>query len=595
MKQKVQKDVSVVIYRRLLRYIGPDLWRIGIAILSIVAYSLCMSLVSAIPYMTIRGLANKREVVIDSTSLPHIPLDFDIRFPAAWIPFIIFGVILLRSIFDYISRYEMASVGIRAVRKVREDLYAHLVHLSSDFYARGRTGDFLSRITHDVGSIQGAVTDVLTDMVKQPLVILFMIPSIFIWGGPPGFIAVLVFPLVAIPIAVLGKSLRRTTRKMQERAADITAFIGETLSGIHIVKAFNQEGSTIEKFNTINKGVFDFFKKTIKVTIIQRPLIDIMAAAGAGAAIWFALDAFTPERFTSFVTALFLLYEPLKKLSKVNSTVQQSIASGARIFEILDEKPSIRDKEDAIVFRDIIRDVCFEGVYFAYGSRKEVLQDINLRVASGEVFAIVGPSGAGKSTLVNLIPRFYDPAAGSIKINGIDIRDMTLKSLRDLIGIVSQETVLFNGTVRENIAYGKPEAAFEEIRQAAQAAYANHFIEELPQGYETPLGERGLKLSGGQRQRLAIARALLKDPPILILDEATSHLDTESEREVQNALSNLMQGRTVFVIAHRLSTVQQADKIVVLTDGRIIQQGTNDSLIQEGGAYKRLYDLQFNL
>ncbi len=591
----IKAQQGLTIYRRLLGYTRPHLWRMGVAIGCMLGYSLTMAFASAIPYLTISGLANKKQIVFDSANMPHLPFTFHFAFPAYWIPIIIFGIILFRSLFDYILNYQMSSVGIRVIRKVREDLYAHLVYLSHDFYSRGRTGDFLSRITNDVGSIQGAVTDVLTDLFKQPLVILFLIPPVFIWGGKGGLIAVLVVPLVAIPIGLLGRVLRHTTKKMQERAADITAFIAETLAGIHIVKAFNREQSEIQRFNRINKSVFDFFKKTIRVTIVQRPLVDVMAAGGAGLAIWFSLESFTPERFTSFVASLFLLYEPLKKLSKVNSTIQQSIASGTRIFEILDEVPSVQDAPDALEFQGKINAIAFDHVGFAYAPNSPVLKDIHLNIKAGEVVAIVGPSGSGKTTFVNLLPRFYDPVEGKIEINGTDIRRYTLKSLRNLIGIVTQETVLFNATVRENIAYGYPEAPLEKVQEAARAAHAEAFIENMPQGYDTPLGERGLKLSGGQRQRLAIARAILKDPPILILDEATSHLDTESEREVQKALENLVIGRTVFVIAHRMSTIQRAHRILVLSDGRIIQQGTNEALLQEGGIYKRLHDLQFQL
>ncbi len=579
-------------YKRLLAYVKPYRGRLALAILSMFFYSLANALVSATLYIIINGLHHKEEVLIN---IPHVSFFTEVRFPSYWIPWIVVGVFTLRGFFDYISNYQMSSVGIRAVRKIREDLYEHLVHLDSGFYSRGRTGDFLSRIIHDVGSIQGAVTDVIVDLVKQPLVILFNIPMVFIWGGSYAFFAILIFPVVAIPITILGKNLRRATKKMQERSADITAFIGETLSGIHIVKAFNREEDEIRRFRQINKSVFDFFKKTIKVTIIQKPLIEIMGAVGAAIAVWFGIKHLPPDRFVAFVGSLFIFYEPLKKISKVNSTIQQSIASGSRIFEILDAVPSIQNRPHAIPFTAPLEHIHFDHISFQYDPAKKILKDINFWVRHGEVFAIVGPSGSGKTTLVNLLLRFYDPTEGAIKINGIDLRDMTLISLRDMIGIVSQDTILFNSTVRENIAYGRPQASLEDVKRAAEAANASDFIEALPKGFDTSLGERGLKLSGGQRQRLAIARAILKDPPILILDEATSHLDTESEREVQSAMENLMQGRTVFVIAHRLSTIQRADQILVLEAGRIVQQGTSESLLKQGGTYKRLYDLQFNL
>lgn len=583
------------IYRRLLQYIKPYKGRLIIAVLASQGFALFTALVSATLYIIINGLQNKDEVVI--REIPNMEWLFqgEIRFPAAWIPFIMVSVFLFRSLFEYISHYQMANVGIRAIRRVRDDLYSHLVHLSHDFYSRGRTGDYLSRIMNDVGSIQGAITDVVSDLVKQPFVILYNIPMVFFWGGKYALFAVLIFPLVAIPIVYLGRNLRRTTKKMQERAADITAFIGETLAGIHVVKAFNRESLAIRQFQTINKTVFDFFKKTVRITLIQRPLIEVLGAGGAALAVWFALEKLPPDRFGAFVISLFIFYEPLKKLSKVNSTIQQSIAAGTRIFEIIDSSPSITNRPDAVVFKERVTDIAYDQVSFDYDAGKTVLRGLSFNVKAGEVIALVGMSGSGKTTLVNLLPRFYDPTAGAIRINGRDIREMTLLSLRDLIGIVNQETVLFNMTVGENIAYGDPEATLDQIKAAARSAYADHFIESLPQGYDTPLGERGLKLSGGQRQRLSIARALLKNPQILIFDEATSHLDTESEREVQKALENAMQGRTVFVIAHRLSTIQSASRVFVMQDGRIIQEGTSGALLKEGGVYKRLHDLQFNV
>lgn len=581
------------IYRKLLIYLKPHRWRLILAIFAGQGCAFFTALLSLTAYVTINGLQNKYEVVIHK--FPHLPFVLNWRFPTYWIPVFIVGVFSFRSLFEFISNYQMAHIGIRIVRKLRDDLYRHLVELSSDYYAKGRTGDFLSRIVNDVGSLQGALTHVIEDLIKQPFVILYSIPFIWFWGGSYAFYALGVFPLVAIPIVYLGRSLRRNTQKMQERTADITALISETLTGISIVKAFNREKMEIDRFEKTNRNVFDFFRKMVFVTILQRPLIEVMGAAGVALSVGFALGHLSVDRFGAFVGSLFILYEPLKKLSKVNSTIQQSIATGARIFEVLDARPSIQDLPEARELREGIREVVYEAVGFSYDGSREVLRDISFAVKRGEVIALVGTSGSGKTTLVNLLLRFYDPTRGVIRIDGTDIRKFTLRSLRDQIGLVTQETILFNASVGENIAYGKPEASLEEIQKAARRAYADPFIEPLPKKYETPIGERGLKLSGGQRQRIAIARALLKDPPILILDEATSHLDTESEREVQSALENAMKGRTVFVIAHRLSTIQDADRIFVMDEGRIIQQGSNEELLRAGGAYKKLYDLQFNL
>ena len=591
------------VYRRLLIYIWPHRWRLAVAMSFMLAYAAANSLVSVAIFITTKGLFQKGAILVSSASFDKVPHWLSQYFPKLptftvpliWIPFSIVGVFLLRSIFLYISNYQMANVGIRAVRQVRDDLYRHLVYLSSDFYAKGRTGDFLSRIMNDVAQIQGAITDVVVDLIEQPFVLLFNIPLVFYWGSWYAVYALLIFPIVAIPIIYFGQRLRRMTKRMQERAADITAFIGETLSGIHIVRAFCSEEREIRRFEEINESVFEFFKKTMKATIIQRPLIEVMGAIGAGIAVYYGIQYLPPDRFAAFATSLYLCYEPLKKISKVNSVIQQAIASGTRIFEILDAKPTIKDRSDAFKFNEPVHEVFFDHVSFAYEKEAWVLEDIMIRAKHNEVIAIVGASGSGKTTLVNLLLRSYDPPKGVIKINGRDIRDLTIWSLRGLIGIVSQETVLFNASIRDNIAYGRPDASLADVKKAAEFAYADHFIDALPKNYDTQLGERGLKLSGGERQRIAIARALLKDPPILILDEATSHLDTQSEKEVQGALENLMKARTVFVIAHRLSTVQKADRILVMDKGRIVQEGTNDALLAQGGVYKNLYDLQFNL
>lgn len=580
-------------YQRLLSYVRPYRGRLFFASLCMLVVSVANALISVTVYLTLNGLENRTRVVVDN--IPHAGFLPRIEFSSVWIPVIIVGVFLLHSVFDYLSKYQLAAVGLRAVRKIREDLYAHLVKLDMDFFTRGRTGDLISRTMNDVASIQGAVTDVVVDFIQQPLTILFNLPMVFLWGGPYAIIAILVFPLAAVPIVLLGRRLRRVTQRMQERTSDVTSLMGETFSGIHVVKAFGQEDYEIRRFQETNWSVFDFFKKTVKMTTVQRPLIEALGAIGTAIAVWFALQHLPADRFGAFVGSLFIFYEPLKKLSKVNSVIQQSRASGDRIFEMLDAKPSIGEAPDAVSLGPEISHVRYENVSFSYEPPRQVLSEIDFDVNRGEVLAIVGPSGAGKTTLVNLLLRFYDPTKGRVLVEGLDLRKVKVRSLRSRIGVVSQETVLFNASVAENIAYGNRDAAPDEIRHAAEAAYADGFIRALPKGYDTVVGERGIKLSGGQRQRLAIARAILRNPPILILDEATSHLDTESEREVQRAVENLMEGRTVFVIAHRLSTIQRATKILVLDQGRIVQIGTNESLLREGGVYKRLYDLQFNL
>lgn len=592
------------VYKRLIAYLKPYQGRLILAGLCTILYTLAHSLVSVTVFIVLNGLQNKDHVAIGSNMSNtswlnqfnffnfNIPT---IQFPTSLVPIVVVGVFLVRGLFEYISRYQISVVGLRAVRKIRDDLYSHLVRLSMGFYSKGRTGELMSRTMHDVGVIQAGVTDVFVDLVKQPLVILFQIPLIFFWGGQFALIALIIFPTVLFPLVYLGRKLRQTEKRIQEQVANIHSEMQETFSGMNVVKAFNMERYEVRKFEGIHKNVFTFLKHSMRITIIQRPLIEVIGAVGIAFAIWYGMRILPLDRFASFLTTLFLFYEPIKKLSKANSSVQQAVAAGTRIFELMDVQPEIKPEPGAPKLARQIETIDFNHMFLAYEAGKNVLSDIHLMVRAGEVIALVGTSGAGKTSLVNLLLRFYDPTQGSILINGVDIRDYDLYSLRDKIGLVTQETFLFNATVFENIAYGRLDAPLEEVKQAAEAAFADEFIRELPQGFNTIIGERGVTLSGGQRQRLSIARALLKNPPILILDEATSQLDTESERQVQKALELLMAGRTVFCIAHRLSTIQNADRILVLDEGRLVQSGTNEALLKEGGVYKRLHQLQFHV
>jgi ATP-binding cassette, subfamily B, bacterial MsbA len=590
-------------YRRLLSYLKPYKARLFLAVICTLGYTLAHSLVSVTVFIVLNGIQNQDRVVIDDMprvswlekfNLPTLDLPA-IEFSTTFVPVIVVAVFVLRGIFEYASRYQMAVVGLRVIRHIRDRLYEHLTRLSMNFYAKGRTGDLMSRTIQDVSVVQAGLSDVLVDLAKQPLVILFQIPLVLYWGGPIALIALVVFPVVLIPIIYLGQRLRTIQRKVQEQISNINSQMQETFSGMNVVKAFNMEQYETRKFETINRNVFGFLRRAVVITTGQRPLIEIMGAVAIAFAIWYGIRVLPLDRFASFLTCLFLFYEPLKKLSKVNATIQQSVAAGDRIFELLNEKPQIQNRTNAVDLARPINSVEFSNVSLAYEQGDEVLREIQLSVRANEVIAIVGTSGAGKTSLVNLLPRFYDPSKGAVKINGKDIRQYHTKSLREHIGIVTQETFLFNVTVLENIAYGRLDASLEEVKEAARAAFAEDFIKALPKGFGTVVGERGVMLSGGQRQRLSIARALLKNPPILILDEATSQLDTESEREVQRALERLMKDRTVFVIAHRLSTIQNADRIIVLDRGRLVQSGTNQTLLREGGVYKRLHDLQFNL
>jgi subfamily B ATP-binding cassette protein MsbA len=548
-------------------------------------------------YVALNGLINQHEVTFKN--LPHIPYLKELTFPLVFLPIFLGGVFLMRSVFNFISEYLVTVVGLKAVRNIRNDIYSHLNYLSLDFFSKGRTGDLMSRTINDVTHIQGAVTDVLVDLVKSPAVICFNIPMVFILGGKLGLIAVLAFPFIAIPVAILGRKVRKFTKRSQESSADIASVMHEAITGIRVVKAFNQEEAEIKRFTVFNNNVFKYLKRQAFATIVQSPVIEALGGIAAAVGIWIGIHYLPPDRFVGYLTTLYVFYEPIKKLSRVNSAVQRAVACGNRIFEIIDTPPSVKD-EGKEALEGKIRDVRFTNLEFHYDKPDDegeqfTLQNIDFSVRSGDVVALVGSSGSGKSSLVNLIPRFYDVTRGSTHINGRDIRSYTLKSLRSQIGVVSQEVVLFNDTVANNISYGSPHASHEEIIEAAKAAHAHEFIMRLEKDYETVVGEKGVQLSGGQRQRLTIARAILKNPPILVLDEATSSLDTESEREVQKAIDELMVGRTVFVIAHRLSTVQHASRILVLDRGKIIQDGTSEKLLLEGGVYRRLYELQFNI
>jgi len=513
------------------------------------------------------------------------------------LPFAVVVLYLGRGIFRYLATYTMNSIGIVVVMKIRSDLYNHLQTLSLNFFHGKRTGELMSRITSDVSLIEGSASNLLSDFIREILSMAGLIFVIFYRDWELAVIALLVFPPSLYFLVKIGEKLKRLSRKSQEKMADMASVLQENFTGIRVIKAFNKEEYESRRFSEENSRFFNLAKKTIKYVEISSPLMEFVGAFGLAMIIWYGgmkviNDQISPGSFFSFMAALFMLYAPVRKLSRSNNKLQQAIAAALRVFYIIDTKPEIVDKDDAVALPSLSKRIEFKDVGFRYDT-EPVLKDINLKINKGEIIAIVGVSGVGKTTLVDLIPRFYDVTEGSIKIDDIDIRNVTLKSLRDQIGIVTQETFLFNQTVRYNIAYGNQDAFQEKIIQAAKAAYADDFIMKMPDQYDTVIGERGVKLSGGQRQRIAIARALIKDPPILILDEATSSLDTESEQIVQKALQNLMKNRTTFVIAHRLSTIVRADRIVVLDEGTIIDIGSHEELLKRGGLYHKLHEMQF--
>lgn len=507
-----------------------------------------------------------------------------------------FLIFFFKGVCQYGQEYLMSYVGHGVVRDVRNSIYAHLHSLSLSFYNKKRTGDLMSHLLNDMAIIQNTVSILVSDIVRQPLVVTGLLGYIFYLHWELAFLCVVVYPLAIYPIVRYSQKLRRINIKVQEKMSDISALLQEVFSGMPVVKAFSMEDYEINKFKRENRTFFDTVMKTVRITAALPSLMEFAGSVGFGFAIYYgvheiAKGSLTTGEFISFTAAVISFYRPVKSLTQINNNIQQARAATQRIWTLLDTKPEIIEKPNAIDLQRIKSEIRFESVSFSYGDNESVLQNINLEVKAGETIAFVGPSGAGKTTLVNLLMRFYDPIEGRITIDGVDIRDATVKSLRDQIGIVTQDTILFYDTIRNNITYGKTDADFERVVDAAKKANAHDFIEEFQNKYDTIVGERGVRLSSGQRQRLAIARAILKNPPILILDEATSALDTESERQVQSAIKNLMKDRTTFAIAHRLSTIINADCIVVLDRGRIVACGRHEELIQKCGLYKHLYEL----
>jgi subfamily B ATP-binding cassette protein MsbA len=514
-----------------------------------------------------------------------------------WIPLVVIFIYLAKGLCSYGQMVLMNYIGLRVVADLRSSLYRQIQKQSLSFFTRHPTGILMSRITNDAGTLQGAVSDAVTTMFKDTFTLLGLIFVIFYRDWKLAVIAMLIFPLIIYPIAKFGKKMRSVATRTQITMGALTTLLHETISGTRIVKAFGMEEYENKRFSEENERFFKLNIKAVSINAAASPFMEFLGGIGIAAIILYGgfqviEGGATPGTFFSFLTALIMLYEPVKRLTNMNNTIQQGIAGAQRVFSIIDMEPEIGDRPDAVALPKIARSIDIENVSFAY-EETPVLKDIHLSIRAGEVVAFVGMSGGGKTTLVNLIPRFYDVAEGRIAIDGQDVRDVTVESLRGQIAMVTQQTILFNDTVRNNIAYGDIQRSEEEIVGAARAAHAHDFIMQLPQGYDTIIGEAGTKLSGGERQRISIARAILKDAPILILDEATSSLDTEAEIEVQKALDNLMAGRTTLIIAHRLSTIRNADRIIVLVNGRIVEEGTHEFLLAKRGEYYKLYCMQF--
>jgi len=514
--------------------------------------------------------------------------------------FLVIIVILLKNIFSYLQGYIMAYVEQGVIRNLREDLYASYHRLPLRYFQKRKTGDLISRVINDCNTINTNLNSSLINLMKEPVNIAAIIFLMVIISWKLTIFTFLVAPPSIFIITWIGKKLRKRTTRTQSKIAEVTSVLEETISGIRVVKAFAMEKFEVGKFRKANSSYFRALIRLFRLRRLSPPVTEVLGVSMAVAVLWFGgilvLEAkwLRPEDFMRFLLLMFLLMQSAKLLSEVNVKMQIGIAASKRVFDIIDQPSDIKDPPHPIPIDTITRDIRFENVCYEYEPGVPVLNDINLPVKVGENIAIVGPSGGGKSTLVDLLPRFFDPVSGSVKIDGIDIREYKLNDLRRLFGIVTQETILFHDTIKANIAYGRPDISLEEIIAAAKAAYAHEFIESFGDGYDTVIGERGTKLSGGEKQRLVIARAILKNPPILIFDEATSALDSKAEAKVQAAINHLMKGRTSFVIAHRLSTIQSATRIIVIDKGRIIEEGTHDELYEEGELYRRLYDLQFS-
>jgi subfamily B ATP-binding cassette protein MsbA len=566
---------------RILQYVKPYKSRLSIAMVCMVVVA---SMAGAQAYM-IKPLLDEIFFKQDRTMLTLVPLA-------------ILGIFLVKGVFSYIYSYYLVKVGQSVIRDLRNLLYSHIQSLPLSFFLKKPTGELISRILNDVSLIQGAVSNVLVGILKDTCQVIFLIGVIFYQDWRMALIAMVSLPLVVYPIINFGRRHRRLSISSQQTTAQVSNILYETITGNRIVKAFCMEKYEVSRFAKILDKLFAIVMRDTRIGAISRPLMEFLGGIGISLVVWYGgsqvLDGkSTPGTFFSFLTALIMIYEPIKGISAINNSLQQGIAAAERVFDVLDVEHDVPEKKDAIELPRVNNAIEFTDVRFQYDEDTEVLKGINLKVRAGEILAVVGSSGGGKSTLVNLIPRFYDVSSGSLAIDGTDIRDVTFKSLRNQIGVVTQQTILFNDTVRNNIAYGSHDASEEQIRDAARAAHALDFIQQLPKGFDTVIGESGARLSGGERQRLSIARAILKNAPILILDEATSSLDTESEHEVQQAIENLVQSRTTFVIAHRLSTIRNADRIIVIQDGTIVEEGTHDTLLPLGGVYTMLHDMQF--
>ena len=583
-------------YLRILKLLPKYRGRMALALVCMVGYAVSNGAMAYLigPVMKYLFSGSGSRVNIIPFGLFVVPAD-EMKIA---VPLAILAVALVKGVSSYGQSYLMGAIGQRVVSDIRARLYDHILSLPVNYFSDNPTGILMSRLTNDVTLLQSTTSEAIATILKQGLTIAVLAAVVISLDWKLALAASIALPLSVYPMRKLGKKIKKDSTEGQVTMGTMTSLLHEAIAGIRIVKAFCMEGYESARFEAENERFTRSQLKTIKVRSLSSPLMETLGAVGFAVTIWYAAwrighGTLRPENFISFFASVIMLYQPIKALNGVNLNIQQGLSAGTRIFDILDRPPETARNEGARAIAGLSSGVEFRGVSFRYGG-EWVLKDVNLSVKKGEVVAIVGESGAGKTTFVNLIPRFYDASEGQVLLDGTDVRELTLRSLRSQVAIVSQQIVLFNDTVKRNIAYGDFTRGDDEIIRAARAANAHEFISRLAAGYDTLIGEGGVRLSGGERQRISIARAILKNAPILILDEATSSLDAGSELEVQKALSNLMAGRTTFVIAHRLSTVRNSDRIIVLAGGRILEAGTHEELLRSGGEYNRLYSLQFN-